>query len=389
IKVATDPEEVFAAYKLVYQTYFDSNLSEFEKEGLRVTKFALLPTTSLIVVKHKGEVIATVSHIADSGIGLPLEKLWPLYEYRRSGGRIAEISTLCVKKGFRRQRGKIILPLMIYLFKYALEYLGTDYFVIATHPASRAFYSGLFDFKPLSKKAKQYKDVKGAWAYGQILHLTKEGYIDKIAAKRVGRGDKSFSVVDLFKLEDLGVFTFPERNLFKAFDPSFKLDMLEELMKKRIGSMQGLGEFDKEVLMHLFAAEEDHEYLRNHVNLLRPESIRRKEPRFKMFCAGSLVDCDNSKLYRVKVLEISKSGILIRANKDLHVGFQGILQIRVSPEQVYKLKIEVVNTRNSTYGSKVTLVDKPSDWEDMVDVLFGEINPKKIKKEEPAEKSAA
>ena len=98
IKVAETPDEILSAYKLIYENYFLAGLCELDDEMLRLTKHALLPTTSVIIVKHHDQVIATMSVILDNPLKLPMESLWPLDFLRKSGNRIAEISTLSIKQ---------------------------------------------------------------------------------------------------------------------------------------------------------------------------------------------------------------------------------------------------------------------------------------------------
>lgn len=376
IKVAETSQEVLEAYHLIYETYYDSGFCDIEQEGIRLTKHALLPTTSLIIVKYRGEVIATLSHIMDNPLGLPMEKLWPLDFLRDTGRKIAEISTLAIKKGHRRQRGKILLPLMIFLYKYSIEHLGTDYFVISTHPDALPFYTGLFAFQPIDNKVKSYGSVKGALATGQFAHLTSKEFHEFINNCHIGKRDKKFSVSSLFNLDELGCFTYPERRYYRAYDPCFKVDLLKQVFNKKLNSLKTLGIWEREILSNQFSYDEYKnvfEITSDDQNPSKPQNVR-SSPRHWVNCPGTLIDYKNAKLRQIRIYNVSQQGLLFHINDDaldgdINVDFTGTIHCKVSEDKEVKLDIRVVRTKHHQYGAKILAASPYDTWIDFMDYL--------------------
>ena len=90
-KPAENQAEIEAALEILHDSYVDQNLMNPQKGNIRITKYHILPTTSILVVKLRGEVIGTMSIIMDSAFGLPLEELWGLDHLRKKYSRLCEV----------------------------------------------------------------------------------------------------------------------------------------------------------------------------------------------------------------------------------------------------------------------------------------------------------
>ena len=159
-KLARTPQEHEAAARLTYEAYLYQGMMPANHLEKRISKYNLSPGTFTAIAVKKGkteeedEVIATVSLINDSGLGLPSDSIADLSSKRR-GNVIAEVGSLCVKKGFRSSRGKILIPLMKYLALVANQ-LNIDTFICTVHPQAASFYEVLFDAKKLPQKRSSY-----------------------------------------------------------------------------------------------------------------------------------------------------------------------------------------------------------------------------------------
>ena len=76
IRPALSRAELESAYELVYQNYRPRDYMSPHPSCLRLTIFNAFPTTLTFVGVIYGEVIATVSLIPDTPIGLPMDEIY-------------------------------------------------------------------------------------------------------------------------------------------------------------------------------------------------------------------------------------------------------------------------------------------------------------------------
>ena len=85
------------SFRLVQNNYKRLKMTRSE-DFLRATKYNLLPTTTVIIARYNDEVIATISFIVDSSIGVPIDEYQDISKLCSRGGRIVEIGALTVKE---------------------------------------------------------------------------------------------------------------------------------------------------------------------------------------------------------------------------------------------------------------------------------------------------
>ena len=94
MKVANQPAERKAAFKLCNEVYCKSGLTDLESSGLRVMRQHLVDTTRVLIASTpRNEVVFTVTLVGDGEYGLPMESLFgnEVEEMRASGTRLAEV----------------------------------------------------------------------------------------------------------------------------------------------------------------------------------------------------------------------------------------------------------------------------------------------------------
>lgn len=179
-KRAETEDELVQAFRILYESYHEAGLTETNAFGLRLTKYHALPTTSVLIAKQGTEVVATVTSIVDSEFGLPLESLWDISELRKSNRRLAEISSLAVKKTHRQKRGKVLLPLFRMVIDYNREVAGVDRLVMVTHPMIAPFYRHVLLFEPITNETKSYEFAQGAPGLAQHMDLS-DSWFERVA----------------------------------------------------------------------------------------------------------------------------------------------------------------------------------------------------------------
>src|SRR4051794_33013541 len=77
VKIASSREEFEDAFRLLATNYRACGYEQQNTGFFRFTPFQVLPTTVILVAKHKDRVVATLSVVPDTELcGLPMEKVY-------------------------------------------------------------------------------------------------------------------------------------------------------------------------------------------------------------------------------------------------------------------------------------------------------------------------
>jgi hypothetical protein len=185
IKVADSDEEFLAALELLHDAYVEEGLMRPHAQGVRVTKFHALPTTSLIVAKWRDEVVGTVTIVQDSPFGLPADNVVELGALR-DGGLLVEVSSLAIQRDFRLGHGAVLMPLIAYCVRYQYRYLGAERMVITVNPAHVSFYETVFCCdRLLAPDIEQYDFVEGAPAVA--MYASRDEHLARLISRYAGQ----------------------------------------------------------------------------------------------------------------------------------------------------------------------------------------------------------
>src|SRR5262245_55044202 len=112
-RVARTRREREAAFRLVYENYIAAGLIEPNSYRMRVTPYHLLPTTNVFVGTRGGEVLCTMTLIADGEMGLPMESIYAdeVMRHREQGMYVGEVSCLATLES----GGPTVLPMFLNL----------------------------------------------------------------------------------------------------------------------------------------------------------------------------------------------------------------------------------------------------------------------------------
>ena len=173
LKQAETKDEIVSALKLVYDSYLKLGYMDENEYQMRITKYQLLPTTIMLIIKIDDQVVGTLSIVRDSALGLPSEKNWNLGFLRKQGFEIAEISGLAIKtKSYHR--GQLLLYLCKIMYTYCTELLRLDCIVAATSSSVEHFYTDLLLFETINDQPVAYDSVKGAPSVCGYLRLNQD-----------------------------------------------------------------------------------------------------------------------------------------------------------------------------------------------------------------------
>ena len=148
ITLARTRSDLIAAFRLLYDSYVRAGLVGENDQELRLTPYHLLPTTEVFVAKCGGDVISTLTMVADSEMALPMESMYggEVAELRRSGLTLAEMGCLADRRESPAQFIKVFTQLARLVVQVA-EARGINALVAATHPRHARFYIRSLGFR--------------------------------------------------------------------------------------------------------------------------------------------------------------------------------------------------------------------------------------------------
>jgi len=230
-RVARTRKELEDGFSLVYKEYASKGyIPKDYKSKLRVSFFNALPKTTTFVAVQDKKVVASVTLIPDSPLGIPMDKLYKaeVDKLRKKGCRVAEASQLSIDtklfgKGFFSMFNFDKLIFIFRLFKlvmdHALSVDGVTDFCIAINPKQQHLYKflGFEQIGPL----KYYGSVNQAPALAFRLKL--EGLSERMKARggvhKIFFGKSTdpelFKGKYMMKPEDLKYFFVKKSDLFK------------------------------------------------------------------------------------------------------------------------------------------------------------------------------
>lgn len=359
-KVAETEDELSQAFSLLHDAYVKEKLMDPHPSGMRITKYHALPSTTTLIAIENKVVVGTVSLIRQSAFGLPLKAIFDLSNVA-PGSRLAEVSALAIKKEHLHQRGRILFPLLKFLFHYSYDYFGVTHFVIAVNPKWIDFYKAILAFKPLSKKVvSNYSFVNGAPASGAILdlELASEVYYKIYSNKR-----KEKNLFSFFRELECKNMEFPLRKKSIITDPMLSANLLKHFFIESSDCMKSMSEIEHFVLREMY----DHpDYLKL---IPEPKIVafrqRRDSKRFETTLNGRLQLPDDKSL-QILIQDISCKGFggVINPNS---VEINRPQTILVNVEEVTPCELEGTFIRLTPSGEFGFKLSKPSErWNQFI-----------------------
>ena len=170
--VAHSREELERAFRLVYRTYLRAGYLEAHPSEVRFGPHNFLPATRTFVATLRNEVVATVTLVFDSPLGVPMESIYKaeLEALRHAGRRLVEVTMLADRRSIGPRTLPIVLRLTKILFDFARDQNPSDDLVIAVHPHHVAFYKRFLYFEALGP-LRSYAGVRGNPAVALRLNI--------------------------------------------------------------------------------------------------------------------------------------------------------------------------------------------------------------------------
>jgi hypothetical protein len=172
VKMASERGEWEEAFRVVAQSYRARGYEASACHDFRFTPYHALPDTVTFVAKEAGQVVATLSLVADNWLlGLPLEEIYraEVAGLRRAGRRLVEVTSLADRGLNLRDFSPIFVALMRLMAQYGLSQ-NADTWVITINPRHREFYRRVMGFVPFGPQ-RVYPSVGNHPAEAYLLDL--------------------------------------------------------------------------------------------------------------------------------------------------------------------------------------------------------------------------
>lgn len=375
-KIATTQDEIEQGFRLLYECYIENGLMNPNNSELRITKFHLLPTSAMIVGKRGDEVVATVTHVMDSQLGLPCESHGNMEELRKQPNPIAEISALAIKKGYRRNNS-ILFALTRYLYSYSTIHCGVKYWVICINSRVEDYYRAIFFFTPLGGKIFKYDFVNGKSSVTLKADLNGlvglfENHYKPLAPHQ--------NLYDFYLHDDREEFEVWPEFVFKTSTlPVFNPDMLKYFFDKKVNILSGLTADEK---LEVLNAYHDPVYESVLENEMASQASRRKDPRRTVNMRGFLIFNNGllNQLVNVSILNVSLGGMLIFCEHDLPEGQELEFQIEIIKDQTILVKSAVIARISETRFACRVEPERNAAWIQFITNIESTINEFNSKK---------
>lgn len=371
LKIADSQDELEACFRILHDAYVASGFMQPDPSGLRVTIYHALPTTTTLCAKWDGQVVGTISMIREGVFGFPLQSVFNLGQVRAKTGKIAEISALAIDPRFRATGGRILFPLMKFMYEYCRDYFDTRHIVIAVNPNKIEMYESLLFFQRLQAQVvDNYDFANGAPAVGAVLdlqqapELLRQAYAHKRPRKNLHR---------YFVETKLDNIQAPTRRFFTTNDPVLTPAMMDHFFNRRTTVFQSLNDRQRLLLRSIY----DHPDYR----AVLPAPSRgadlavalRRHQRFSIRCPATLsvLSYDTRLAYPLQVIELSLHGFQAECALPLPEGTSGSVAIELGAGEFATVQATAVRRHEAAgqvfYGFAVP--DPDMAWQRCVQAL--------------------
>lgn len=160
------------AFELVYRSYLRSGLGTENPFGMRITPYQLRPESQVFVGLVRQEVVSTVTLVADSELGLPMQTMFgpEVHALRQSGHRVAEVSCLADRRTSPIRFINSFFQMTRMMGQFA-QLQGISCLLITVHPRHAKFYAKHLNFAPVSERVAECSYVQDRPAAALMLDL--------------------------------------------------------------------------------------------------------------------------------------------------------------------------------------------------------------------------
>ncbi|MCB0355896.1 MAG: PilZ domain-containing protein [Bdellovibrionales bacterium] len=383
LHVANTLGEIEEAFALVHSEYWEHGYIDKKPKEMFLTKFNLLPTSSVVVAKWKNEVVGTCCLVNDGPFGLPSEGLFRFDELRTDRDKkIAEATLFAVKENFENV---VTWPLLKFFYELSRRVHNIDTLVFALPDDKNLIeiFKSLFFCKALQKHAYTPHPCLN---YGAIrlfqldFATTQMMLIKKYWKKPIQKDLFNF----LHNLEYTN-FEFPHESIHQ-----WSASQLKELLTNSDELIDSLSEYEK-LCLKQFYQEPIYDNILPTYNLEVIKTEERKkildlktpssnlvplhkiaffnrEIRFKAEADG-FISSQVAQQTPIKIIDISLNGMRVQCSQSLKVGQPYTLKTDIGNNSI-EIAIRTIwaKKESNIYGFRIE--DQSKSWRQVIHYLI-------------------
>ena len=369
--LAETREELDACFRLLHDAYVDAGFMQPDPSGLRVTVYHALPTTSTLLCRYGDRVVGTVSLIRESAMGFPMQRIFDLASVREAGGNVAEVSALAIDRRFRSASGRILLPLLKFMYDYATRLFDTRHLVICVNPRHIGFYESILCFRRLTQRTVAHYDfVNGAPAVGAHLDL---GEALNVFRRRYDGLPPEKNLYRYFTAVHLPNIQLPHKRFYTTTDPVMTPALIDHFFNHRTQAFARLRLRELMLLHSIYDLAEFKSVLPPVPDdAPRSEMRRRTHRRFSVNCPATLSMriMGLPRNYPLTVFECSASGFRARTTTALPTNSTGTATIELGDADRSVVKVTVLRLGSQDRHIALLRIDQADlAWRKFVSAL--------------------
>ncbi|NIP85115.1 MAG: hypothetical protein GTO03_05970 [Planctomycetales bacterium] len=152
VHIANQRAELLSVFQMLHHRYVCQGYIEPQPSGILYRPVFGYPTSRTLVAidQPTGELMGTLSIISDEASEMPFRSVYTdrLAAWKKSGRRVAEISSLVIRSSSRQQAALTLFRLTQFAVQYLL-YRHYDDMIFLVHPRHKPYYERCFEVEAI------------------------------------------------------------------------------------------------------------------------------------------------------------------------------------------------------------------------------------------------
>lgn len=334
-KLAETKEELEQAFKLLHDSYVREGFMEPKPSGLRITPYHALPTTTTLIAKRGPKVIATVSLIRQTSLGLPIQKAYDVSQIMSPGQQAVEISSLAIDPEFRGQDVQLLFWLSKYVLQYCYKYFAVDFMFVAIGPWHTDLYENIILFKRLHY-VESYGFSNDNPAFVECLDL--RNYSNELLSV-YWNAPPERNVYAFIMVHQLlpSQFQFPKRAMYSVSDPVLTPELLNYFFSEKTNAFNEMTELQIATLHGIYKDFPEFRKVLPQTNVSLALQNHTRKVRFQVSCPAIFSMNGHEHIHESEVLQVSESGFMARIHHAVKPGDRVTAQVRINNIEVVEI----------------------------------------------------
>ncbi len=176
IEIAHDERAYEAVFRLVHDAYVERGWIRPQRSGMWRTAHHALPEATVLALREGDDYLGTVTLLADSELGLPIDCTYPveMTQRRGPGKKLVEVASLAVRPSVRRSGAWMCMA--VAMWRHAVHCMHATDVVVALDPPVADYYEALFGFRRFTgvKHYRGFGDTATALANDPVVGLCQD-----------------------------------------------------------------------------------------------------------------------------------------------------------------------------------------------------------------------